>query len=287
MIAILQKVKSLSIKKVTFCICFFSLTTIYSQPIDFNKCNNSNSLEIRQQCLESQFELFFNYLTIRNTEKTNLKVGKEELVYFEIGVDSLGAFHLKNSYSLNERFEDMVSFMLKEIEPIGKFRVDNKAIEMVFVFKNLYILDNYNQVSYKKFNEPDYNLIPTPFFLADIPPEHKDCANGDKEYKIRCINLAIRSLLFNQFDTAVFSEAEVNPGYQEIIYTFIIDANGDITNIKTEASHPLIEEEIIRVISLLPAFKPATKDNNPIAVSFRQKVSYEVTRKMIRKKRRN
>tara|TARA_R110002072_G_scaffold4384_16_gene30800 strand:+ start:133 stop:993 length:861 start_codon:yes stop_codon:yes gene_type:complete len=280
-------IKVLDFNKTLFCVFFFSFVTGFSQPLDFKRCNTSNSKEVRQHCLESGFELFFNYVTIQNKEKLELKEGEEELVHFKIVVDSLGAFHLKNSYNLNEGFEEMVSSMLQEIEPIGKLRIDNKAVEMSFEFKNLYTIDIYNQIVYKKFNESEYNVISMPSKSVDSPPEHKNCANGDKNYKERCLNLAIQSLLYNQFDIAVFAEAEVSPGFQEITVIFTIDARGEITNIKATASHPLIEKEIIRLISTLPKFIPATKDNKPVAVSFRQKVRYEVTKKMLRRKRRH
>jgi len=282
----LLKIRNLLFKYAFSFLCLFVFDTVFSQPLDFKSCNNSFTTEDRELCLESGFELYFNYLAIHNAEKLELTEGEEELVHFEIVVDSLGAFHIKDLYQINDKMLDMVSFMLNKIGAIGKYTVNNEAVETSFEFKNFYIIDERKQVSYKNFNETSYNLIPMPYDLADSPPEHKDCTNGDKNYKIRCIRLAIRSLLFNQFDMGVFSEAGVSIGYEEISYSFIINTKGEITNIKSSASHHLLEEEIIRTISMLPAFKPAIKNNNPIAVSFKQRIRFEVTKNMLRKKRK-
>ena len=49
-------------------------------------------------------------------------------------------------------------------------------------------------------------------------------------------------------------------GKQRIFAGFTIDKQGFVTDVKARASHEKLEEEVIRVINLLPQFIPGEKE---------------------------
>ncbi|EPR70091.1 TonB [Winogradskyella psychrotolerans RS-3] len=58
-------------------------------------------------------------------------------------------------------------------------------------------------------------------------------------------------------------------GKQRIFTQFKIDENGDVIDIKVrKSSHLELEQEAIRVIKLLPKFKPAKQRNKNVAAIY-------------------
>jgi hypothetical protein len=54
-----------------------------------------------------------------------------------------------------------------------------------------------------------------------------------------------------------------------MLINFKIDKNGNITNVKLNAPHKLIEQEVIKVMQQLPQLTPAKQNNNTVAIKFR------------------
>ena len=63
-------------------------------------------------------------------------------------------------------------------------------------------------------------------------------------------------------------QAELNEieGVVKVMAT--INEEGDVTDIKTSGPHPLLEAEAVRIIQLLPRFRPAVLDGIPVAVPY-------------------
>ena len=54
-----------------------------------------------------------------------------------------------------------------------------------------------------------------------------------------------------------------------VICTFIIDANGNVTDVEiTQSAHPLLNSEAVRLIKSLPKWKPAQHKGKPIKVKY-------------------
>lgn len=59
---------------------------------------------------------------------------------------------------------------------------------------------------------------------------------------------------------------------------FVIDKNGDVTNIKTKAPEgcQLLEDEAIRIVKLLPKFKPAIQRGKAVSISYAQPILFKL-----------
>ena len=63
----------------------------------------------------------------------------------------------------------------------------------------------------------------------------------------------------------------------KVFTSFIIKQDGSIVNIKViRGVHEILDKEAIRVISLMPKWKPGYKDGKPIDVSFVIPVNYSI-----------
>lgn len=57
---------------------------------------------------------------------------------------------------------------------------------------------------------------------------------------------------------------------------FVIDENGDRTNLRTKGPSPLLENEAIRIISLLPNFQPGLQNGIPTRVPYSIPITFKL-----------
>ena len=65
-------------------------------------------------------------------------------------------------------------------------------------------------------------------------------------------------------------------GRQRIAVIFKIDKRGNVTGVRSRGPHPSLEEEAIRVISLLPKMKPGLQNGKPVVVPYSLPIIFEV-----------
>ncbi|WP_243473771.1 M56 family metallopeptidase [Winogradskyella sp. MH6] len=115
--------------------------------------------------------------------------------------------------------------------------------------------------------ESETELVEVPFSVVDITPSHKECENLiSKEEKKQCFSEFVNAHVKKHFN----KDVEKNTGlYNKRIYTrFLIDTDGNVTRIQARAASKVLEEEAIRVLSLLPQFIPGRQKGKAIAVAF-------------------
>lgn len=115
--------------------------------------------------------------------------------------------------------------------------------------------------------ESETELVEVPFSVVDITPSHKECENLiSKEEKKKCFSEFVNAHVKKHFN----KDVEKNTGlYNKRIYTrFLIDTDGNVTRIQARAASKVLEEEAIRVLSLLPQFIPGRQKGKAIAVAF-------------------
>ncbi len=77
-----------------------------------------------------------------------------------------------------------------------------------------------------------------------------------------CFNQKINKHIAENFNTSLAKELNLSTGRKKISVQFIIDKNGDVTNIKCRAPHPKLKEETIRIIKKLPKMQAGESENN-------------------------
>jgi len=115
--------------------------------------------------------------------------------------------------------------------------------------------------------ESETELVEVPFSVVDITPSHKDCENSiSKEEKKQCFSEFVDAHVEKHFNKDVEKNTEL---YSKRIFArFLIDADGNVTRIQARAASKVLEEEAIRVLSILPQFIPGRQKGKAIAVAF-------------------
>lgn len=106
------------------------------------------------------------------------------------------------------------------------------------------------------------------FVLVDKAPIYPGCDEDlDNEALKRCFEMKVLQHVSRKFK---FPEEARNQGIQGKIYVYFIiekDASIDIIEI-SRSTHPLLDLEAIRVVSLISQIKPASQDGEPVRMSF-------------------
>ncbi|WP_081834989.1 MULTISPECIES: energy transducer TonB [unclassified Bacteroides] len=70
-------------------------------------------------------------------------------------------------------------------------------------------------------------------------------------------------------------EAQEKKIQGKVVASFIVEKDGSLSNIKVvESVHPLLDAEAVRVISMMPKWKPGIKLNQPVRVIYRVPVTF-------------
>ncbi|MFD0992706.1 energy transducer TonB [Tenacibaculum geojense] len=106
------------------------------------------------------------------------------------------------------------------------------------------------------------------FSTVDDLPSFASCKGKDKEDQIDCFNVEMIKHIQNYFSYP--TEAAINKIEGEVWVRFIIDKDGNVSNIKTlgPKGAKLLNDEAARVVSNLPKFIPGVKDGKPTSVKY-------------------
>ena len=99
---------------------------------------------------------------------------------------------------------------------------------------------------------PINELITVPIFPG--------CEKGNNKSKTRCLSKKIQEHTKRYFQAAEVSKNLGLSGRQRISAIFKIDTAGRVIEVRARAAHKNLEKEAIRVIKLLPIFKPGIYD---------------------------
>lgn len=106
------------------------------------------------------------------------------------------------------------------------------------------------------------------FIEVDNIPTFEKCKTAKKDDKMDCFNSEMINHIQEHFSYP--AEALIKKTEGEIWVRFVIDKNGEVTNIKTlgPKNGELLKLEAKRVASKLPKFLPALKNGKTVAVKY-------------------
>lgn len=93
--------------------------------------------------------------------------------------------------------------------------------------------------------------------------------------KRKCMSDKIKKLVQKKFNGGIASEYGLS-GLQRIDVQFQIDKTGKVTQIKTRAPHPKLEDEALRVIKKIPEMQPGMQRNEPVGVRYTLPIMFKV-----------
>ena len=118
--------------------------------------------------------------------------------------------------------------------------------------------------------------VDIPFGLIENVPEHPNCKNlNSNEEKKKCMAENISLHVQEHFNTNIGKEDGLT-GRQRINVIFKVNTKGNIVGVRARAPHPDLEAEAIRVIQLLPQFKPGTQSGVAVNVPYSLPIVFEI-----------
>jgi BlaR1 peptidase M56/Gram-negative bacterial TonB protein C-terminal len=170
----------------------------------------------------------------------------------------------------------------------------DKKMEMIKkdkYFKKLLMTDlkgfvrmtfEYPESNYKKESSTDKIIneeIEVPFAVIDEVPVYPSCeALATNTERRKCMAEKITKHVQQNFNTDLAGDIGLI-GRQRINVIFKIDADGNVTGIRSRAPHPRLEEEAIRVISLLPKMSPGKQNGENVIVPYSLPIIFQVADK--------
>jgi len=115
------------------------------------------------------------------------------------------------------------------------------------------------QIKIKDDNNEDVFLIP------DVLPVFNDDPSGED------LTLLIRVLL--DYPEEAFKKRITG----RVFVKYVVDVDGSVTNARImRGFHPLLDEEALRVINLLPKFTPGTYQGKPVKVQLTIPINFQL-----------
>ena len=117
--------------------------------------------------------------------------------------------------------------------------------------------------------------IDVPFSVIEQPPVFPGCENLSAEEQKDCSSRHIKMHVNRNFNTKLATELGLY-GRQRINVIFKINKEGDITEIRSKASHPGLEAEAVRVISTLPRMLPGRQKGKAVSVPYSLPIIFQI-----------
>ncbi|MFK7781153.1 energy transducer TonB [Psychroserpens sp.] len=118
--------------------------------------------------------------------------------------------------------------------------------------------------------------VEVPFAIVDQVPVMVSCQHLTTNEELKaCMSKNIASHVSKNFNTDLAKQIGL-VGKQRISVIFKIDTDGNVTGVKARAPHPGLEEEAIRVVKLLPQFKPGKQKGKAVTVPYSLPILFQV-----------
>ncbi len=179
----------------------------------------------------------------------------------------------KSQASLENQIADL-KFALEEKENLSDDEL--KRLSELITASNQKRTDN----SLKSLRLPytiEYDSLPSvPFAVIDRVPVYPGCESltSNEERKV-CMSEMIAQFVNSQFDIKMANGLGLS-GTTKIYTSFMIDKNGDITNVQARAPHPALQEEVFRIVKQLPKMKPGKQGGKPVGVLYSLPVTFKI-----------
>ncbi len=85
----------------------------------------------------------------------------------------------------------------------------------------------------------------------------------------------VQEFVQRKFNTDLGSQLGLT-GVNRVIVQFKIDKNGNITDVRSRAPHPRLEQEAARVINSLPKMQPGRQRGKPVGVMYSLPIVFQV-----------
>ena len=120
------------------------------------------------------------------------------------------------------------------------------------------------------------NIETVPINEVNTVPIFPGCEKGNNKSITRCLSKKIQEHTKRYFRAAEVSKNLGLSVRQRISAIFKIDTAGRVIKIRARAAHKNLEKEAVRVIKLLPIFKPGIYDGKKVIVPYSLPIIFEI-----------
>ncbi len=117
------------------------------------------------------------------------------------------------------------------------------------------------------------NVIP--FALIENAPVFPGCVGTEEELRT-CLQEKIAKRVNANFNSGLGKELGLESGLKKVFVMFIIDDEGNITDVQSRAPHKKLEEEAIRVIKSMPKMTPGKYKGKTAGVKYSLPIAFMV-----------
>lgn len=243
---------------------------------------------------------------VRKSQKHDANLQKNSTLYFQVGLILclLGTFALfemqfERTILKPETAEidtTTIDYQMEEVKvykPEEK-KVLKKEVSTKLIDKYIEKEDTFEELIEKTIITPEENTTPdkpideSGFIVEEGPEENIYVENvqfvpifpGCEKFDLnserkKCLNEKMTKLVQRKFNTDIASNHGLT-GVQRIFVEFKVDKTGQITDIKTRAPHPKLEEEANRIANKIPNMKPGKNGTTPVNVIYNLPIKFKV-----------
>ncbi|WP_430410172.1 M56 family metallopeptidase [Kordia sp.] len=259
---------------------FFKHSLIKKRIIMLTKQKSRQILKLKYLILVPVLVLSLLYTSCEDTtivdseDKTEAvsELGKEK--QFKIIMDKISAIHEEKKPN-GILTEDQFNRQSALYEEASKLFDQNKESKIVQQSYEDYV------ASVKKSKEEviamgELEKEAVDFKMLDTSPVYPGCENsGTFEDSKNCFNLNVQKHVNKNFNTKLAVDLKLT-GVNKIYAKFIIDQNGNVSEVLVRAPHPDLEKETTRVLRLLPQVTPGEKDGSPVSIKYMLPIVFKV-----------
>jgi len=119
-------------------------------------------------------------------------------------------------------------------------------------------------------------IADVPFAVIEDVPIFPGCENlSNNTQRKKCMSEKVQEFVQKKFNTDLGSQLGLT-GVNRVIVQFKIDKSGNITDVRSRAPHPRLEQEAARVINSLPKMKPGKQRGKPVGVMYSLPIVFQV-----------
>ncbi len=114
------------------------------------------------------------------------------------------------------------------------------------------------------------------FVVVENAPTLPGCETLRQDLQKLCLQNQIKKLVARNFDMSITDSLNLTPGQQRIYVQFPITKDGDITQIRARGTRKRLEQEGMRVVSLLPKMIPGKHRGKNVNVKYTLPITFLV-----------
>ncbi|TVZ26994.1 protein TonB [Gillisia sp. Hel_I_86] len=119
-------------------------------------------------------------------------------------------------------------------------------------------------------------IADVPFAVIENVPIFPGCENlSNNAQRKKCMSEKVQEFVQRKFNTDLGSQLGLS-GVNRVIVQFKIDKNGNITDVRSRAPHPRLEQEAARVINSLPKMQPGRQRGKAVGVMYSLPIVFQV-----------